>query len=125
MEGMLYKNNCLPFGLASAPRTFTKVTKPFTVEVRSRGFRIVIYIDDILLIASSADPVATSAVRAFVTPGKLGLDCQLGEVGSGTSTGPGHRNRFDAYAVLPSRHQGQEGQESLPRAAAVHPRHSQ
>ena len=73
-------------------------------------------------------PVATPAVRAIVTPGKLGLDCQLGEVGSGANTNthlPGHRNRLHAYAALPSQHQGQEGQESLPRAAAVHPCHNQ
>ena len=52
-QNQLYQFNCLPFGLASAPRTFTKFTKPILTQLRGRGFRIVIYIDDILLLASS------------------------------------------------------------------------
>ena len=68
-KDVLYQYNCLPFGLASAPRTFTKVTKPFMVELRSRGFRIVIYIDDILLIASSADLLLRQlSLILFVNP---------------------------------------------------------
>ena len=37
---------CLPFGLSSAPRVFTKVMKPVIGMVRSQGIRSVIYLDD-------------------------------------------------------------------------------
>jgi hypothetical protein len=45
----LYHYNVLCFGLATAPRVFTKCTKPFLAHFREKGFRISMYIDDILL----------------------------------------------------------------------------
>ena len=48
-----YQFRCLPFGLTSAPRIFTKVLKPVVASLRRQGIRIVIYLDDILIIASS------------------------------------------------------------------------
>ncbi len=53
--GSLYEYTCVAFGLASAPRVFTKLMKPLVAYFRSRGVRMVIYLDDILLIAESAD----------------------------------------------------------------------
>jgi len=50
-EGQSYQFTCLPFGLSSAPRTFTKVMKPLVVYLRSLGIRLVIYMDDILILA--------------------------------------------------------------------------
>ena len=46
----LYQFQCLPFGLASAPRDFTKVMKPIVGLLRGLGVRMVVYLDDILLI---------------------------------------------------------------------------
>lgn len=48
-----YQFCCLPFGLTSAPRIFTKVLKPVVSCLRDQGIRVVIYLDDILIIASS------------------------------------------------------------------------
>ena len=76
-KDVLYQYNCLPFGLASAPRTFTKVTKPFMVELRSRRFRIVIYIDDILLIASSANLLLRQLSELLSLLESLGLTVNL------------------------------------------------
>ena len=50
-QGELYEFNCLPNGLASAPRVFTKLLKPFYSKLRGEGVLIVGYIDDILLLA--------------------------------------------------------------------------
>ena len=43
----------LPFGLKSAPRIFTKLLKPAATFLRKEGYRIVIYLDDFPLLASS------------------------------------------------------------------------
>jgi hypothetical protein len=46
---------CLPFGLATAPRVFTKLMKPVVGALRQRGIRLIIYLDDILIMAESHD----------------------------------------------------------------------
>ena len=48
-EGKLYQFAALPFGLASAPRLFTKLMKPVVAILRSIGVRLLIYLDDIIL----------------------------------------------------------------------------
>ena len=52
-----YQFTCLPFGLSCAPWVFTKVMKPLTIYLWSMGVRMIVYIDDILLMAESADQV--------------------------------------------------------------------
>ena len=46
-EGQLYEFVCLPNGLSSAPRVFTKLLKPALARLRD-GVLLVIYIDDII-----------------------------------------------------------------------------
>jgi hypothetical protein len=48
-KSTLYEFQCLPFGLASAPRDFTKLLKPLIAMLRRIGIRLIIYLDDILL----------------------------------------------------------------------------
>lgn len=47
-KGSLMEFACLPFGLASAPRIFTKLMKPVVALLRRSGIRLIIYLDDIL-----------------------------------------------------------------------------
>ena len=49
----LWEFACLPFGLASAPRTFTKIMKPVVATLRNLGIRLIIYLDDLLILADS------------------------------------------------------------------------
>ena len=49
----VYQFNCLPFGLSCAPWVFTKITKAATAVLRERGIRMIIYIDDMLIMAES------------------------------------------------------------------------
>ena len=48
-----YQWNVLPFGLATAPRVFTALTKPILFLCDHKGFHIVIYLDDILVLVCS------------------------------------------------------------------------
>ena len=54
-EQEVFQFRSLPFGLASAPRTFTKLLRPLLALLRSQGLRMVVYLDDILLMASSEE----------------------------------------------------------------------
>ena len=48
-----YQWRVLPFGLATAPRVFTSLTKPILFLCHCKGLRIVIYLDDILVLVRS------------------------------------------------------------------------
>jgi hypothetical protein len=43
----------MPFGLGPAPRVFTKILKPVVGFLQQQGLRLVVYLDDILIIGSS------------------------------------------------------------------------
>ena len=49
-EGKSYMFKCLPFGLSSAPRVFTKLLKPVVGFLRQIGCRLIIYLDDMLIL---------------------------------------------------------------------------
>ena len=48
-----YEFTCLSFGYGLAPRVFTKIFKPIVAQLRLNGLKIVIFLNDILLVASS------------------------------------------------------------------------
>ena len=52
-KGTSYQFKALPFGLCSAPRIFTKVLKPVAVFLRRKAIRVLIYLDDFLLLAAT------------------------------------------------------------------------
>jgi hypothetical protein len=54
-KGKIYQFTCLPFGLSSAPRIFTKLLKPVLAFLRKKGIRLVIFLDDILIMNSDRD----------------------------------------------------------------------
>lgn len=55
VSGHCFQFTCLPFGLSCAPWTFTKVMKPLMALLRAWGVRIIIYIDDMLILAESRE----------------------------------------------------------------------
>jgi len=52
-QDRVYEFQCLPFGLSSAPQAFTITLKPVLAVLHSLGFRIVVYIDNMLLLQQS------------------------------------------------------------------------
>ena len=58
-QGQTWEFRILPFGLNSAPWTFTKLTKPIVSMLRRLGIRMIIYLDDVLLMADSAQESRT------------------------------------------------------------------
>ena len=54
-KGSMLEFGCLPFCLATAPRVFTKLMKPVVGALRQRGIRLIIYLDDLLIMAESYD----------------------------------------------------------------------
>lgn len=48
-KGQIYQFVCLPFGLSSAPWCFTKVMRAVVGFLRERGVRMIVYLDDLLI----------------------------------------------------------------------------
>ena len=61
----MYEFACLPFGLSSAPRIFTKLMKPVVGLLRQVVIRLIIYLDDLLIMAQSQDLALQHASTAL------------------------------------------------------------
>ena len=60
-QNVPYQWKVLPFGLATAPRVFTSLTKPILFLCHCKGLHIVIYLDDILVLVCSKQAVSGHA----------------------------------------------------------------
>ena len=65
VEQVHYQFTCLPFGLSCAPWAFTKVLRPVAAFLRTLGVRVIVYIDDMLIMGESPD-VVKNHVTAMV-----------------------------------------------------------
>lgn len=54
-DGSLFQFTCLCFGLSSAPWSFTKILKPLVAFLRKKGIRIIVYLDDFLILNQSKE----------------------------------------------------------------------
>ena len=52
----LWQFKTLPFGLSSAPCTFTKLLKPVVANMRKLGSRTILYLDDMLIPLTTNSP---------------------------------------------------------------------
>lgn len=73
----LYEFQVLCFGLASAPRVFTKVLKPVYAFFRKLGIRCIYYIDDSLCVDSNFDDCQQKTVFMTNQLDKLGYRVNL------------------------------------------------
>ena len=60
-----YQFLCLPFGLTSAPRVYTKMLKPLIGTLRQIGIRLVVYLDDILILHQGREELARLICNLF------------------------------------------------------------
>ena len=72
-KGRPFRFTCLPQGLSSAPRTFTKLMKPVLSHLRSLGIVVSCYLDDCLFIAPSPDLLRAQVSYALQLFDSLGL----------------------------------------------------
>jgi hypothetical protein len=72
-EYTLYEFTCLPNGLSSAPRVFTKLLKPLFAVLRGKGILLVAYIDDIILIANSKEALELALAETITMVTDLGF----------------------------------------------------
>ncbi len=62
--GRHYSFRALPFGLSVAPGAFTKIVRPLIGWLRARGHRVLAYLDDFIVLASSPEQ-ARASTRAL------------------------------------------------------------
>ena len=72
-RGKRWQYTCLPFGLADAPRTFTKVMAPIAAILRQAGVRLLRYLDDWLFAGQSEDTVRQAVAAAVYLMERLGF----------------------------------------------------
>ena len=68
-----YQFTCLPQGLSSAPRIFTKLLKPILAHFRSLGITVSCYIDDCIFIADTPHQLSKNVKYAVHVFDRLGL----------------------------------------------------
>ena len=78
----LWRNKCyafqgLCFGLNTAPRIFTKLLKPVAAFLRKRGVRMILYLDDFLILGSAYQEAQSHTAMAVSLLESLGFAVNL------------------------------------------------
>jgi len=94
-DGRIFEFTCLPFGLCSAPRTFTKLLRPVMAHIRSRGVRTIIYLDDILIMHQSRASLLQEVVKVTNLLMTLGFTVNYGK----SQTSPTQQLQFLGFLV--------------------------
>lgn len=72
-----FQFTCLPQGLSSAPRIFTKLLKPVFSHLRKLGIAVSCYIDDCIFLATSESELIDNVRYALQLFDELGLTVQV------------------------------------------------
>jgi len=79
IQGQAYAFRCLPFGLSTAPRVFTRIVKSIGAALRRKGVIIFLYLDDWLILAPSRELVIQHTAMALEFLKVLGFIVNLGK----------------------------------------------
>ena len=69
----IYEFTCLPFGLSSAPWAFTKILRPAVAFLRLLGIRMVVYLDDMLIMNTTKEGLNRDVEMVTMCLIKLGF----------------------------------------------------
>lgn len=72
-QGILYQFTCLPNGLSSCPRKFTKLLKPPLSELHQLGHIVASYIDDLFLQGKTYESCVNNVIATFSLFDALGF----------------------------------------------------
>ncbi|KZS06633.1 Uncharacterized protein APZ42_029853 [Daphnia magna] len=72
-NGRIFEFRCMAFGLAPAPRVFTKLMKVVMAGLRKREIRLVIYLDDLLFFSSTREGALSDLSLAISLLESLGF----------------------------------------------------
>jgi hypothetical protein len=73
IAGQAYAFRCLPFGLSTAPRVFTRIVKEVGAFLRRGGVQIFMYLDDWLILAPSQEQAIKDTSHVIKTIERLGF----------------------------------------------------
>lgn len=72
-QGVAYEYARMPFGYALAPRTFSKCVETALEPLRRQGIRLLAYLDDLLVLATSAELAITHTTQTVIHLTRLGF----------------------------------------------------
>ena len=72
-EGKIYQFRAMCFGLSMAPRVFTRVLAPLAKLTHLAGFRILLYVDDWLILAKTLEEMIRASQFVLNLAKELGL----------------------------------------------------
>ena len=106
----------LPFGLNIAPSLFTRLMKPVAGFLRKRGVRLILYLDDMLIIGSTPREV-NDFTQMAVNLLSAGVHNQPGQIGSNPNSGYNISrvyNQFNNHAFHSTLRESTEITDTLP-----------
>ncbi|CAH1242857.1 TNKS2 [Branchiostoma lanceolatum] len=72
-QGRFYQFQCVPFGVATAPRVFTKVLKVPIALLRRQGYRLIVYLDDVLVFGRTREGCREALMAVLQLLSSLGF----------------------------------------------------
>ena len=108
----------MPFGLNVAPRVFTKLLKPVVAWLRGQGIRLIIYLDDIQIMASSVELVKQTQTNNYSPSGIIRVPdkLQVNVNPNSKDSIPRVVDRFDTNVVHSARNKNHVNSQSMSTA---------
>ena len=78
-SGVCYHFQALPFGLALAPWIFTRIVRELVLIAQARGIRLLVYLDDWLMLSGSRERCADQAKQLVALSTEMGFNIHPGK----------------------------------------------